>query len=509
MDLSLATNSYYSQLGKSYQLGDAKQVHSLVRVAVGIGLKSIIESIKADAPDLKINRVVKDEVSEIAGISISSLDKYLGEMFRSDRPIDPSTLEKLASRLFYSDRAREDDAFISGRTRYLQKEHIGILGARDHPQNSERFINDLITFIKTKPLLIRFIRDNVEAARHTELINRVFLLGSLHGVEDLALETETFGSANAAFLEEKPSKTRTPIIAALCASLLGILLPVFILTTGSLDTVLILDYLIHDPGKHFFHIVIFPCMIWAFLSCFSIKHLLSQKAQFLVLIAAGFLLSFGQTYVQHSQSICDLITSDYTCSDIVELLFDRAVLDTLFLLYSSFLSLLPSLFSIIVFACQLLELRNRGQEICSVVIYSLINISFLVWAVARSYSEWHEVALSFEGSAASDFAVYRYDSFLLTATMLIISQILILIQIGKSRNILIYFSLFIVVDIVSFWFATNIHDIASNFHSVAHSQISKLNSMSTILAPFIYWYFMAMIIIFAYAIIVSRENPRK
>lgn len=509
MDLSLATNSYDSQLEKRYQLGNAEQLHSLVRIAIGIGIKFIIESVKADTPDLKINRVVKDEVSETAGISISSLDKYLGEVFQNDRPIDPSTLEKLASRLFYCNRAVNDNFFTSGRTRYLKQKHIGILGERDSTQGSEQFINDLITFIKTKPLLVRFLYDNLDTAKHPELINHVFQLNSVNITEASALETETFASANAASLKVKAWKTRTPIMAALGAFLLGVLLPVFILTTGSLDTVLILDYLIHDPGKHFFHIVIFPCMIWAFLHCFSINNLLSQKKLFLTLVAAGFVLSFGQTYVQHSQSICDLITSDYICSDIVELLFDQAVLDTLFLLYSSFLSLLPSLFSIIVFACQLLELRNRNQEICSAVIYSLINISFLVWAVARSYSEWHEVALSFEGDAASDFAIYRYDSFLITATMLIISQILILIKIGKSKSILSYFSLFVVVDIVSFWFVANIHDIAPKFHSAAHMEISSFSHMSEILAPLIYWYFMAMIILFAYTIIVSRVDTRR
>jgi len=509
MDSSLATNRYDSRLEQRYQLSNAEQVHSLVRIAVGVGLKYIIESIKADVPDLKINRVVKDEVSETAGISISSLDKYLGEVFQSDRPIDPSTLEKLASRLFYFNKATEGNSFISGRTRYLKQEHIGILGTRDHRQDSEKFVNDLITFIKTKPLLVKFIRDHIHAARYPELINRVFLINTLHIAENSMFENETFGSANPVPLVARASKPSAPIISALCASLLGILLPVFILITGSLDTVLILDYLIHDLGKHFFHIVIFPCMVWAFLRRFSSERLLSQKKLFLVLISAGFLMSFGQTYVQHSQSICDLITSDYVCSDIVEQLFDRAILDTLFLLYSSFLSLLPSLFSIVVFACQLLELRNRGQEICSAAIYSLINLSFLIWAVARSYSEWHEVALSFEASAASDFAIYRYQSFLITATMLVISQILILIQINKDRSILLYLSLFVVVDIVSFWFVTNIHNIAPKFHPFTHLEFNASSSVSVILGPLIYWYFIAIIIIFSYATIVNKAGSSK
>lgn len=509
MDSDNSLSNYNQNLKARYQLSDTEQVHSLVRVTVGIGLKYTIESIKADAPDLKINRVVKDEVSETAGISTSSLDKYLGEMFQSDRPIDPSTLEKLSSRLFYCNRAENDDFFTSGHTRYLKQKHMGILGEQDNTLGLDQFINDLIAYIKTKPLLVKFIYDNLDTAKHPELISDVFDLNSLPIAEASAFETETLGSADSVPYEARISRSHVPVITAFFASLLGILLPVFILTAGSINPVLILDYLIHDPGKHFFHIVIFPCMVWAFLRCFSIKHLLYQKEQFLVLIAAGFLLSFGQTYVQHSQSICDLITSNYICSDIAERLFDRPILDSLFLLYSSFLSLLPSLFSIIVFACQLMELRNRGKEICSAVIYSLINISFLFWAVARSYSEWHEVALSFEESATNDFAIYRYDSFLITATMLVVSQILILIQIGMSRSIFLYFSLFVAIDVISFWFVTNIHVIASKFHSITHAEFRELSNVSIILGPLIYWYFIAIMIIFAYVTTVNKAGLRK
>jgi len=476
---------------------------------VGIGLRYIIESVKADAPSLKINRVVKDEVREAAGISISSLDKYLGEVFQNDRPIDPSTLEKLASKLFYYNKPCDTDSLNSGSQKYLKQKHIGILGKRSDTQDTEHFISNLIAFIKTKPLLIEFIQDNVQQAKYPEFVNRIFQFNSPHVIDAVTLGTQPVEPSNLHRVVPKKSRTRAPIIAALSTLLLGILLPVFVMAAAALDRVLVLDYLIHDPGKHFFHIVLFPCMVWAFLRCVQIERLLPQKKLFLILMSAGFLLSFSQTYVQHSQSICDLVTSDYICNDIVERLFDRSIFDTLFLLYTSFLSLIPSLFSIIVFACQLLELRNRGQEICSAVIYSTINISFLIWAVSRSYSEWHEVALSFDKGANSDFAIYRYQSFLITATMLIISQILILIQTGRNRNALSYLSLFLIVNSVSFWLVTNIHVIALKFHSIAHIEFSTSNSVSLVLGPLIYLYLIAIVIIFTYTTIVSKVGSNR
>ena len=516
MESLFPTNNYYRFVEERYQLSNAEQVHSLMHVAIGVALKYIIENIKTDAPGLKVNRVIKDELSHVAGISISSIDKYLGKMFQSNRPIDPSTLDKLSSQLFYCNKTANSDFFASGQTKYLLQKHIGVLGELgDERHQSGRLINDLITFIRTKPPLIKFIQDNVVNAKYSELIERIFLQNR-QGVTDTAtlkpenLEFELFEAVDSIPLTSQALKSRTALIVAFCVLVLGALLPSFILTTGAIDSVVILDYLIHDPGKHFFHIVIFPCMVWAFLRCFSIQHLLYQKTSFFILIAAGFLLSFSQTYVQHSQSICDLVVNDdYVCNDIVERLFDQAILDTLFLLYSSFLSLIPSLFSIIVFACQLLELRNRGHEICSAAIYSLINLSFIVWAVARSYSEWHEVALSFEIKAISDFTIFRYQSFLITATMLVISQIIILIQVAKSKSILRYFGLFIIVDAVSFWLATNIHKIAPNFHSITHSEPSQSNILPVIVGPLIYCYFIAIIIVFIYVTIVNKVRLRQ
>jgi len=247
-------------------------------------------------------------------------------------------------------------------------------------------------------------------------------------------------------------------------------------------------------------------MAWAFLHCINVKYLHSEKVLFTVLVAAGFLSSAGQTFIQHSQSICDLVTSDVTCNDVVAQLFDEPVLDTFFLLYSSFLSLIASLFSIIVFSCQLLELKQRGRELCSPLIYTLINLSFVVWAIARSYSEWHEVALSFEQSAQDDFVIYQYQSFLITATLLIISQLLILIQINKKRSALTYIALFVAIDFVAFWLISNIHTIAPKFHSVTHLELNVSSTLSSILGPLIYWYFMALVLVFICSTMVNRAE---
>jgi len=258
MESLFPTNNYYRFVEERYQLSNAEQVHSLMHVAIGVGLKYIIENIKTDAPGLKVNRVIKDELSHVAGISISSIDKYLGKMFQSNRPIDPSTLDKLSSQLFYCNKTANSDFFASGQTKYLLQKHIGVLGELGDE------------------------RHNVVNAKYSELIERIFLQNR-QGVTDTAtlkpenLEFELFEDVGSIPLTTKDPKPRTPLIAAFCVLVLGALLPSFILTTGAIDSVVILDYLIHDPGKHFFHIVIFPCMVWAFLRCFSIQHLLYQK----------------------------------------------------------------------------------------------------------------------------------------------------------------------------------------------------------------------------------------
>ncbi len=504
MDSNAHSRHQKPNLKQRYGVESAEQRNSLLRLIIGVGLHYVIESIKADTPDLKINRVVKDEVREAAGISISSLDKYIGEAFQNDRPIDSTTLLKLSTNVFYSRLPASENEYSAKDFKYLQQRHLGILGAQNGQKSAEQLICDLIDFIKTKPQLISYIEDNIHAAKYTALIKRVFALR-----ESMVMTNPVHDQIDVAPLDQHASVTTTrriPITAATILSLLGLALPIFILIESSAELAIVMDYLVHEPGKHLFHIVILPCMVWAFLHHVSLTNLLRQRSLFFALVAAGFLSSAGQTYVQHAQSICDLVISDYVCNDIVEQLFDRESSHIIFAIYTSFLSLIPSLFSIVIFTCQLLELRNRGFEICSPLTYLLINSSYVIWAVARSYSEWHEVALSFEASALNDFAIYQYQSSLMIATMLLVSQILILLQIGKDKAVLMYLGFFVAMDIAAFWLATNIQHVAVKLHSFDHLNFDQIDYHSVIVGPLFYLNFMAVIIVFTYATIVKKTT---
>lgn len=509
MDSLLTNNTYYNKLKSHYQLSNTEQAYCLVRVVLGIGLRYIVENVKAETPNLKIARVVKDEVKEVANISISSLDKYLGETFKSKRQIDSTTLDKLSIPLFYHIKNTNHKQFKQVNFKYLREKHIGILGHHQQQPNTDKFIIDLIEFIKSKPLLIDFIRDNVNQSECPQIIKHVFGLTTKIKQEPTYLSSNYLRSElNIPQINQQTHigllNSKQIILIASFALLIGVSLPVSIFMTSSAHPSLVLDYLLHDPGKHFFHIVLFPCIIWAFLSCISCEHLRSHKSLIFILIAAGFVSMFGQTYIQHTQSICDLSTSNYACNDVVDRLFNNASLDRFFLLFTSFLSLLASLSCVVVFACQLLDVKNRKREILSPLIYSLINMSFIVWAVFRAYSEWHEVSLSFTPAALTEFVIHQYQSFLMIISILIISQILVLIQVSRRKAVWVYSLVFIITDLCGFWLATNIHTIAPKFHSVNHLNFSQTNSISIVLGPLVYWYFLAMIIVFVFFNIVNK-----
>jgi len=520
-----------------YCVADVEQLHSIVRASVGLGLHWIIERIKADTPELKITRVVKDEVRELAGISISSLDKYIGEAFQSDRPIDSTTLEKLAIKLFYQNSSATQQSVGSeprhidcDDLKYLQPHHLGALGNRTANQGAERLIGDLIDFIKTKPILKQFLVDNIQGAAYPELLQKVFELEvspQASSVTPTASNVVSLGpalpkgpTAEPQFAESTHSQegfdqtssrvtartSPTPLIVAFGASLLGVFLIVLVIFGSSADSALVLDYLVHDPGKHFFHIIIFPCMLWVFLRSASFEQLLSQKWLFWAMVSAGFVSSLAQTYIQHAQSICDFVSTNYVCNDIVERLFTSEGLDTLFFLYSSLLSALGSLLSIVVFVCQLLDIRNRASEICPPIIYALINGSYALWAVARSYSEWHETALSFEAKALSDFEVYQYQSSLMIITMLIVSQILVLVQVGRNQAIWVYLAFFAIVDICLLWFASNIQNIAPKLHSFDHTNFADIDYLPVIVGPIFYLYFIGILVMFFYATVYNKTR---
>ena len=503
MDLKNYANTFCNSLAMDYQITETDQINCLVRISVGVGLYYIIETIKADAPNLKINRVVKDEVREVAGISISSLDKYIGQAFQSDRPIDLTTLMKLSTKLFYS-RASEGDC---NSFKYLKPKHIGMLGCPSVKHDPDHFISSLVAFIQTKPELLNYIHEHTATSKCPDIVARVF---NANKVSNKPLESNrslTRGSQETLILGRR-NKLGTPLWGALLISFLGIVLPIFTLLTSSAELPVVLDYLVHEPGKHFFHIVILPCMVWALMRVISVENLRQQKELFWLLVSAGFVSSLGQTYVQHSQSICDLVVSDHLCNDIIDEIFSDAGLYKVFLIYSSFLSFLSTLLSIVIFVCQLLELRNRGREIGPPLIYALLNSSYLFWAVARSYSEWHEVALSFDTNALTDFAIYQYQSSLMVVTMLVISQIFILIQVGRNRAVWLYAMFFAVLDGGAFLLANNIQWIAPKLHAFDHTNFANMNYQSVIVGPLLYLYLMAIVVVFIYFVVANKVDNK-
>ena len=463
-------------LAEKYTL-QPKEVHGVVRVIVGVVLRQIFENVKSEFGPLKINRAIKAELSELAEIGESTLDKYMGDAYKSCSAFDFEKLLQLLQRLFYQSTGLEFDSF-----KYLKPHHVGILGQAYESGNLKNVFLESINFIKSQPHIVEQIAKHSCQSQLHFALNKIFL-------SDKPGRARLIGQAHWQPVLEN-SRASIAGYAALIVSFLGVALPLFVYAvTSDANKALALDFIIHEPSKHLFHVILLPGCVYLALLNISISGVIYHRRILLCLIVGLVLVGVIQSVLQQAQGVCDLAVDADGCVEIKEILINEPELLSIYNGYGLFLTLLGSCFTSILLSCQLLELKDRHKQIFSTGCYAIVNLTLLFWAVLTAYSEWHLVYASQtpESVTTSTANPKVYSSFLMVYSMLITSQLLIGAQIYRSKpsdsqllRACVATVVFLIADGAAMMVGSNIQIVASLIHGVNHSlsghEVSQNNS---------------------------------
>ena len=431
------------QLAEHFQIENREEVRRLTRVLVGVALKHVHLTVLEEVKDERTSTAIKAEMAQAVCIGTSTIDNYIGQAFKSSRAFQDDKLRTLFSNLFYG------NADLSDGYRYLNQSHIGFIsGQFRRKHNNELFEGflSIIAFIESKPLLVNFIKNNTDENDYG-FLSKPFMELDYGGFLDhsvaikeskIPLEFARFSSCQLHQLASHLLENKA-ILAGVLVFALGAIVPLVVLLNqeSSGDGV---HFMIHDPGKMMFHLVLFSGALVVFLSKVKIENMITKKSAMLLVL--GFLITYYQAYLQDIETHCNenyrlvLEAKAVSCVNLVVL--ENQKLMGVYQGYSFVLSFLGGAFATLVVFSHIITLINKKSNSNEVVEGQLVaNLCFLLWLILRSYSEWHyrTHASGTEFFDADTQRITYYPSFLISIVVVVISQLLILWQSIKLHSI--------------------------------------------------------------------------